>query len=46
MSKINSISMIETLFMRLSKSSFIDKIVLATTKNKEDLPLCHYLIVL
>ncbi len=41
--KINGIPAIECLFKRISKSKYLDNIVVATSKNKKNLPLIEFL---
>mgnify|MGYP001303531199 FL=1 len=41
--KINGIPAIECLFKRISKSKYLDNIVVATSKNKKNLPLKEFL---
>ena len=41
--KINGMPAIECLFKRISKSKYLDNIVVATSKNKKNLPLIEFL---
>tara|TARA_B100001057_G_scaffold501098_1_gene620523 strand:- start:22995 stop:25028 length:2034 start_codon:yes stop_codon:yes gene_type:complete len=41
--KINGVPAIECLFKRISKSKYLDNIVVATSKNKKNLPLIAFL---
>ena len=40
--KINGVPLIKLLLLRLSKSTLLDKIIVATTSNKEDIELKNY----